>query len=75
MKERSFADQFGDVVGDAQAGALDALGSHSTGYGRREADVNQARSCLLGTIELAVELEDDSLSTFSAQMSHDRKIL
>ena len=33
LKERSFADQLSNVVGDAQARALDCLGSHITGYG------------------------------------------
>src|SRR5438552_10769453 len=33
MKDRSFAHEIGYVVSDAQAGAFDALGSHSTGYG------------------------------------------
>jgi len=40
MKDRGFADQVGYIVGDAQPGAFDALGSHSTGYGRRAGGVN-----------------------------------
>jgi hypothetical protein len=41
VEDRSFADQVGYVVGDAQAGGVDGFGSHSTGYGRREGGVNR----------------------------------
>jgi len=33
MKDGSFADKVGYVVSNAQVGAFDALGSHSTEYG------------------------------------------
>jgi hypothetical protein len=42
LQERSFANQLGDIVGNAEARALDCLCRHTTGYGSGGRSVNCA---------------------------------
>jgi len=43
LKDRGFADQLGNVIGDPQASALDCFDSHPTGYGSEgRASIEQA---------------------------------